>query len=90
MPNIAIALFRLHHATQDTRYLDAALLALKYSLSRQVLPNSEEPYSDDPNVLWGFWSWDPYYDYTVSGDQATHHIRGYMFVMDYLHYLGMV
>jgi uncharacterized protein YyaL (SSP411 family) len=90
MPNIAIALFRLHHATQDARYLDAALLALKYSLSRQVLPNSEEPYSDDPNVLWGFWSWDPYYDHTVSGDQATHHIRGYMFVMDYLHYLGMV
>jgi hypothetical protein len=84
IPNIAIALFRLHHATGDARYLDAARLALKYSLSMQIIPGSEQPYADDPNVQWGFWSWDPYYDYTLSGDQATHHIRGFLFALDYL------
>jgi hypothetical protein len=88
IPNIAVALFRLHHVTGTTRYLDAARLALRYSLSVQVLPGSEQPYADDPNVQWGFWSWDPYYDYTLSGDQATHHIRGFLFALDYLAWPG--
>jgi len=84
VPNIAIALLRLHYVTGEARYLEAALLALRYSLSMQVLPDSGQPYADDPNVQWGFWSWDPYYDYTLSGDQSTHHVRGMMFALDYL------
>lgn len=85
--NIAIALLRLHHVTGEARYLDAALLALRYSLSKQILPGSDQPYADDPNVQWGFWSWDPYYDYSVSSDQSTHHVRGMMFALDYLEWL---
>lgn len=84
IPNIAIAFLRLHHVTQQDNYLDAALRALRYSLSVQVLPDSSHPFSDDPNVQWGFWSWMPHYDYTVSGDQATHHVRGFLFALDYL------
>jgi hypothetical protein len=84
VPNIAVALLRLHHATGDEAHLQAALLAFRYSLSTQVLPDGDEPYADDPLVRWGFWSWDPYYDYTLSGDQSTHHVRGMMFLLDYL------
>jgi hypothetical protein len=84
IPNIAIAFLRLHQITGDTTYLDAAYRALRYSIARQIIPDSDHPYSHDPNVQWGFWSWDPYYDYTVSGDQATHHIRGFLFALDYL------
>lgn len=90
VPNIAIALLRLHHLTGSQAYLEAAFSAFRYSLSKQVLPDSAQPYADDPHVRWGFWSWDPYYDYTLSGDQATHHIRGLMFALDYLHHLGLV
>ncbi len=85
MPNIAVALLRLYHVTEVHTYLDAALRAFAYSQGTQVLPGSEEPYAEDPAICWGFWSWDPYYDYTQSPDQATHHIRGMMFVLDYLH-----
>lgn len=84
VPNIAIALLRLHRVTVEARYLEAALRALKYSLSKQVLPGSDQPHADSPNVQWGFWSWDPYYDCSMSGDQATHHVRGIMFALDYL------
>lgn len=84
VPNIAIALLRLHQVTGKVRYLDAALRALRYSLTVQVLPDSDHPYSSDPNVQWGFWSWMPHYDHTVSGDQATHHVRGFLFALDYL------
>jgi hypothetical protein len=84
VPNIAVAFLRLHAHTGDQALLDAALSAFRYSLSVQVLPGSRHPYSDDPNVQWGFWSWDPYYDHTLSADQATHHIRGLMFALDYL------
>jgi uncharacterized protein YyaL (SSP411 family) len=84
VPNIAMAFFRLHAVTGNEAYLNAAKQALNYSLSQQVLPDGEGPYADDPNVQWGFWSWDPYYDYTLSGDQATHHVRGYLFAIDYL------
>ena len=29
-------------------------------------------------------SWDPPYDYSVSTDQVAHHVRGMMFLLDYL------
>ncbi len=83
IPNITISLLRLHRVTGKARYLRAAASALRYSLTTQVLEGSGQPYADDPNVQGGFWSWDPPYDYTLSGDQATHHIRGFMFVLDY-------
>jgi hypothetical protein len=84
IPNIAVALLRLHSVTDDDAHLQAALQAFRYSLSKQVLPEGDEPFADDPRVQWGFWSWDPYYDYTLSGDQSTHHVRGMMFLQDYL------
>jgi hypothetical protein len=84
IPNITIALLRFHDVSGHEGSLEAAMRALGYSLAVQVRPASEHPYSDDPNVQWGFWSWMPYYDYTVSADQATHHIRGFLFARDYL------
>ncbi|WP_119070220.1 hypothetical protein [Aggregatilinea lenta] len=84
VPNIAVALLRLHAVTHDAAYLDAAQRAMRYSLSQQVTPDGEHPYHDDPRAQWGFWSWDPYYDYTLSPDQATHHARGMWFLLDYL------
>lgn len=83
MPNLAISLLYLHYFTHDQRYLNAAYTAFRYSLSIQVTPNGHDPYADDERVRWGFWSWDPYYDYTLSGDQATHHVRGMWFLIDY-------
>jgi hypothetical protein len=83
IPNIAIALLRLHHVSGEQSYLDAAWRALRYALSTQIIPGRSQPYEDDPKVRWGFWSWDPYYDYTLSGDQSTHHARGMWFFMDY-------
>jgi hypothetical protein len=84
VPNVGVALLRLHRVTDDEALLQAALHAFRYSLSKQVMPDSGDPYADDPRVRWGFWSWDPYYDYTLSGDQSTHHVRGMMFLLDYL------
>jgi hypothetical protein len=84
VPNIAIALLRLHLLMGSSADWDAALRAFRYSLSMQVIPGGGQPYAGDPQVQWGFWSWDPYYDYTLSADQATHHIRGMMFLLDYL------
>jgi hypothetical protein len=82
-PNIGIALLRLYHVTRDQRYLEAAYRTLRYSLSVQATPSSAHPYTDDDKVRWGFWSWDPYYDYTLSGDQSTHLARGMWFLIDY-------
>jgi hypothetical protein len=84
VPNIAIALLRLHRATGQLRFMTAALKAMRYALTRQVTPGSSQPFADDENVMWGFWSWDPYYDYTMSGDQITHFARGIWFMLDYL------
>lgn len=84
VPNIAIALLRLHRATNNPRYVVSALKAMRYVLARQVIPGSDQPYADDENVQWGIWSWDPYYDYTLSGDQVTHFARGILFTLDYL------
>ncbi len=88
VPNIAIALLRLHSLTQEPAYLESARRAFGYSLSQQVLPGSPQPYSGDENMQWGFYSWDPPYDFTVSADQATHHARGLMFLLDYMEFLG--
>jgi uncharacterized protein YyaL (SSP411 family) len=88
IPNIAIAFIRLHAVTMKRPYFEAAVRSMRYSLSTQVLPESDHPYSDDPNAVWGFWSWDPYYDFTLSADQSTHHIRGLMFLLDYLYASG--
>jgi hypothetical protein len=84
IPNIGIALLRLFHVTGETAYRDTAYRAFRYSLSVQVLPNDGSTYSDKPQVQWGFWSWDPRYDYTQSADQSTHHARGMWFLIDYL------
>jgi hypothetical protein len=84
VPNIGIALLRLHAAVGGERYWSAALRCIHYSLTTQAVPGTEHPYLDDPRVQWGFWSWDPHYDYTMSGDQSTHHVRGLMFLLDYL------
>lgn len=82
VPNIAVALLHFYEVTGETKYRDAAMRAFRYALGIQILPDSEEPYSDDPRVRWGFWSWDPRYDYTLSVDQSTHHVRGMMFLLD--------
>ncbi len=87
IPNIAVALLRLHHVTGDSRCLGAAYAAVRYSLSMQVTPESDHPYADHGAARWGFWSWDPYYDYTQSADQSTHHARGMWFLIDYWHAL---
>jgi hypothetical protein len=84
IPNIAMALLRLHRATDECRYLAAALKAMRYALTRQVTPGSSHPFADQESVLWGLWSWDPHYDYTMSGDQVTHFTRGLWFTLDYL------
>ena len=84
MPNLTIALLRLHHLTGRQDYLAAAVRATDYSLSMQILPEQSGPYASDPAISGGFWSWDPAYDYSVSADQATHHVRGMMFLLDYL------
>lgn len=83
VPNIAIALLMAHRETSRSVYFNAAARAMQYSLSKQVLPGAGAPYQDDPNVVWGFWSWDPYYDYTMSPDQSTHHVRGFWLFLDY-------
>jgi hypothetical protein len=79
VPNIAIAMLWLHHVTKDEAYLTAVCHALRYALSVQVLPTDH----DEPRAHWGFWSWDPPYDYTQSADQSTHHTRGMWFFIDY-------
>lgn len=85
VPNIAIALLRLYHVTGEERYLAAVFRAIRYSLSVQVTTNSASPYRDNEQARWGFWSWDPPYDYTQSADQSTHHTRGMWFLIDYWH-----
>jgi len=79
-----VALLRVHKATGEPRYLAGALKAMRYAVGQQVVPGSKHPYSDNEHALWGYWSWDPYYDYTMSGDQVTHFARGLWFTIDYL------
>lgn len=85
VPNIAMSLIRLHGATGDKRYLESAVQAVRYGMSMQACEAGKYPlYLDDPRVKWGFWSWEPLYDYSLSGDQSIHHIRGAMFLASYL------
>lgn len=80
MPNIALSLYRVHKNTKENKYLDSAQKAMHYSLKLQALEGGKYPlYLDDKSVKWGFWSWDPLHDITLSGDQTVHHIRGILF-----------
>jgi hypothetical protein len=88
MPNIAVALLLAHKVTGEPNYILSAVRALRYSLGQQQIPGDGEaddrPYIDDTATHWGFWSWDPPYDYTMSADQSTHHARGFWFFVDYV------
>lgn len=85
MPNIAISFIRLHMDTKEEKYLEAALQAVRYSISLQALEGGKYPlYLDDKSVKWGFWSWDPLNDMTLSGDQTVHHVRGILFMAYYI------
>ncbi len=84
-PNIAISLIRLHRHTRKENHLRAAIKAVEYGLSMQAVAEGKYPYHlDDPNVKYGFWSWEPLMDYSLSGDQSIHHIRGFLFVAHYI------
>ncbi|KPL12147.1 hypothetical protein AMJ85_01900 [candidate division BRC1 bacterium SM23_51] len=84
VPNISIALLKMHRATGELKYVVSAVKALRYSLTQQQLPGRKgQPYIEDPATHWGYWSWDPPHDYTMSADQSTHHVRGYWFFLDY-------
>lgn len=82
MPNIAMSLIKLHMVDAQPKYLESAILAIRYAISQQVLPGC--PYWEDSRARWGFWSWDPGYDFSLSGDQVVHHVRGIMLVADYI------
>ena len=85
IPNIALSLVRLHAATGVDKYLQSAIRAVKYGMSMQAFEGGRYPmYLDDPKVKWGFWSWDPLGDSSLSGDQSIHHIRGMLFLSAYL------
>ncbi len=84
MPNIAMALLQLHEATGDDGYRAAAMRAFRFGLGVQILPGSGDRHAQDPRARWGFWSWWPRYDDTVSPDQSTHHVRGMFFVLDWV------
>jgi len=85
MPHIALALVRLHRNTGDDRYLQAAIAAVRYGIRMQAVEDGKYPvHLDDPHVRWGFWSWDPAYDHSLSGDQSVHHVRGMLMVADYI------
>lgn len=85
MPNIAMAFVRIHMNIQNEKYLNAAILATKYAISMQAVEDGKYPlYLDDKSVKWGFWSWDPLHDNTLSGDQTVHHVRGILFIAYYL------
>lgn len=83
-PNIAISMLYLHKLTGNVDYLVSALKAIHYGLTQQVVPDSQQPYVENPRTHWGLWSWDPHCDYTMSGDQSTHLVRGIWFALDYL------
>ncbi|MBB5173887.1 hypothetical protein [Texcoconibacillus texcoconensis] len=85
MPNIGISFIRLHQNTGEQKYLDSAIKTVKYGLEMQAIEGARYPYYlEDPHVKWGFWSWEPLNDYSLSGDQSVHHIRGMLFLADYI------
>ncbi len=88
-PNIALSLIRLHGATGDDRYLASAVRAVRYGLELEAVEGGRYPwFLEDPHVHYGFWSWDPLTDFTLSGDQSIHHLRGMMFLASYLEALA--
>lgn len=68
MPNIGISLIRLNHHTQDEKYLQAAVKTLQYSIAMQAAEGGRYPL----------------HDYSLSGDQSVHHVRGMLFIGDYI------
>ena len=85
MPNIALSMLRLHRDTGEQAFLDCAVRAVRYRLSLQAAPDGKYPeHLEDPHVKWGFWSWDPLFDHSLSGDQSVHHIRGILFLSAHL------
>lgn len=83
--NIGISMVRLYDVTGEKRYLDSAIKAVHYSIKMQAAPGGAyERFLDDPKVKWGFWSWEPTLDWTLCGDQSVHHVRGMMFLADYI------
>jgi len=89
VPNTALSLIRLHMNIATEAYLEAAIKAIRYSISMQALEGGKySVYLDDPHVKWGFWSWDPLHDCSLSGDQSVHHIRGMLFTANYIGSLG--
>lgn len=84
-PNIGVSLLRLDQHVNHNRYFDASVKAMKYSLSMQAVENGKYPlYLEDERAKWGFWSWEPLMDYSLSGDQSVHHIRGLLFMSYYI------
>lgn len=83
MPNIAMSLVRLHMHAGDQAYLDSAVRAVRFAIGKQLV-SAQQPYWDDERARWGFWSWEPAYDWTLSGDQVVHHARGIILLADYL------
>lgn len=87
-PNIALSLVRLHGATGDDAYLRSAIRAVRYGLSMQACEEGRYPeYLTDSRAKWGFWSWEPLHDTSLSGDQSIHHVRGALFLVSYLRVL---
>ncbi len=84
VPNLAVALLLVHRHTDNLDYAVSACRAVRYALTTQAVPGTGQPYEEDENTHWGFWSWQPHYDYTMSVDQSTHHVRGLWAVIDYL------
>jgi hypothetical protein len=82
MSNLSIAFLRLSFLDPSGPWLAASRRALGYAFSRQAIPGSGQPFLSDSRVRWGFWSWDPYYDHTLSADQSTHHVRAAWFHLD--------
>ncbi len=81
--NIGIAMLLMHRLDGTMKYLVSGTRAMSYVLSPQAIAGEDYPYSEDSNTAWGFWSWDPPYDYSMSPDQSTHNVRGLWFFLDY-------
>jgi hypothetical protein len=84
-PGRAGRLLHLPHEAQASEWVRAWLAVRLWQDGIGQVPDRDgAPYVDNPNTHWGFWSWDPPYDYTMSADQSTHHTRGYWFFLDYM------
>ncbi len=84
MSNLSISFLRMSALDPKGPWLAASRRALGYAYSRQAVPGSDHPFLEDQRVRWGFWSWDPFYDHTLSADQSTHHVRAAWFHLDWM------